>query len=95
MPGRAVEAAGDVDLITDLAAEDLINLSLIDADATRAGDQRFKLVSGPGLRASEAKLVYDAGLDRTELRLEIDGAPGVDMIVLISGDQPNFANFVL
>lgn len=84
-----------VNLITDLAPEDKIDLSPIDADATQSGNQAFTLVSSLDGHAGEAALVYDAGADETALLLDTDGDGAANITIRLSGDQTGFTNFVL
>jgi Ca2+-binding RTX toxin-like protein len=90
------DSAGDgLDLITDLANEDRIDLSLIDAKANKGGNQAFTLVDELSGAAGEAALVYDGALDQTRLLLNVDGDAEAEMVVVIAGDHSAFTNFVL
>lgn len=81
------------DTITDLTADDLIDLSAIDADATLKGDQAFVLVSGFTGQAGQLML-NDLGGD-TELLGDVNGDGVPDFTVHLSGDQTGFNHFVL
>jgi Ca2+-binding RTX toxin-like protein len=81
------------DIIRDLAAEDTIDLSAIDADVTEAGDQGFILVASASGHAGEMTLVHDADRDVTCLSLYVDDNFGVDGRIVLLGDQSNFDNF--
>ena len=83
------------DLVVDLEAADVVDLSHIDADVTAKGDQAFHLVSALGGHAGEAALVYDADADQTRLELDTDGDGAADAVVLFSGQHADFTNFVL
>lgn len=84
-----------VDLITDLDAHDVIDISGIDADHHQEGDQAFRLVSAFDGGRGEAKLSFDAENNRTILALDVNGDQVADMIVHISGQHTDFTNFVL
>jgi VCBS repeat-containing protein len=83
------------DLITHLEAQDLIDLSAIDADTTLAGDQAFILVSGFDHRAGEAVLSYDHDAKQTQLMLDIDGDAKADFVLDIAGKHADFTGLVL
>jgi Ca2+-binding RTX toxin-like protein len=86
---------GAHDLIQGLSAKDVIDLSAIDADATQAGDQAFRLVSSLTGHAGEAALVYDGATHLTLLQVDTDGDGAPDAEVAIAGDHAGFTNFVL
>lgn len=83
------------DLITDLEASEVIDLSAIDADLGQKRDQAFTLVSSLNGHAGEAALAYDPGTDRTSLLLDQNGDGTADITILLAGDQTGFTNFVL
>lgn len=83
------------DLITDLDNFDDIDLSAIDTNRHKFGDQKFVLVEVLDGHRGEAALVYDAGADQTSLLLDIGGDGQADQVILISGDHTDFTNFVL
>jgi serralysin len=83
------------DTIVDLNDNDIINLKLIDANSTLAGDQKFKLVDGFDGHAGQAWLSYDDVKNKTVLQLDIDGDSKADMRVLMTGDHSDFIGFVL
>lgn len=82
------------DIILDLARNDKIDLSAIDANQGVDGDQAFVLVGALTRHAGEAALSYDAGLDLTTLSLDVDGG-AVDGMITMSGDHTDFTRFVL
>jgi len=83
------------DRITDLEAQDRILLTNIDAKTDRAGNQAFDLVGALTGNSGEAVLVYDAGADETQLRLDVDGDGTADGVIVLDGDQTGFVNFAL
>ena len=83
------------DLITDLEASDVIDLSGIDADRSQAGDQAFHLVTALSGHAGEAALSYDSASGLTRLELDVDGDGHADAVIAISGDATAFTGFVL
>jgi Ca2+-binding RTX toxin-like protein len=91
----AIESVGrSRDLIYDLAKGDRIDLSAIDANIKKAGDQSFVLAStftGPG----QAVLSYDMASDLTSLTLYANGDSRADGLITMAGDQTSFHGFVL
>ncbi|WP_122464923.1 calcium-binding protein [Brevundimonas lutea] len=79
------------DRITDLADEDRIDLSRIDADTTRGGDQAFALVDAFSGQAGQATLTYQGGV--TFLNLDIDGDGSSDFLLRLQGDQRDHDNW--
>jgi choice-of-anchor C domain-containing protein len=85
----------DPDLITDLEAQDLIDVRGLDANLNKDGDQAFQLVAAFTSKAAQAVLSYDALANRTSLLLDQDGDAKADMTIAMSGDQTGFTGFVL
>jgi Ca2+-binding RTX toxin-like protein len=85
---------GGDDLITDLQAGDVVDLSAIDTGG-RAGDQAFRQVDAFTGNAGQAVLAYDAESDTTTLSLDGDSDAIADMTISMAGDQRDFAGFVL
>ncbi|HEX8232549.1 MAG TPA: calcium-binding protein [Caulobacteraceae bacterium] len=86
-----------VEIIADLAADELIDISALDADIYASGDQKFLLVSELSGARGEAALVYDAKADKTLLLLETGGwndEPDYT-IELLDGDWTGFTGFKL
>lgn len=83
------------DLISDLEGSDVIDLSAIDANQTKGGNQAFTLVGAFTHHAGEAVLSYDSGTGKTSLMLDTNGDAHTDMLILIAGDHHSFGNFVL
>jgi Ca2+-binding RTX toxin-like protein len=83
------------DLIHDLAAGDAIDLAMIDADSHTAGDQAFHLVSGFTRHAGELTITYQAAKGVTLIQGDVDGDGFADLVITVSGDHHDFANFVL
>ena len=79
------------DRITDLGAEDRIDLSRIDADTTRDGDQAFALVDAFSGQAGQATLTLRG--DVTFLNLDIDGDGSSDFLLRLQGDQRDHDNW--
>jgi Ca2+-binding RTX toxin-like protein len=78
------------DVIADLTAEDVIDISAIDANWYVQGDQKFKLASEFNEDGGRARLVYDAKLDSTFLLLDVDGYGADYTIELRHGDWTGF-----
>jgi Ca2+-binding RTX toxin-like protein len=81
------------DLITDLAAEDVINLKAIDADTGTAGNQAFTIVSVLSGVAGEMAITYD-GL-QTSWMMDTDGDAVADGVFQATGDHAAHASYVL
>jgi serralysin len=80
---------GGFDRITDFTAgEDLIDLSRIDARAGTPEDDAFVIVGQFGNVAGEAVLSYDAGLNLTTFRADVNGDGVADFELLINGQTP-------
>lgn len=84
-----------IDLITDLDAHDIIDISAIDADRHQEGDQAFVLMNTFNGGRGEATLSYDAETKLTSLMLDVNGDKVADMVVHIEGQHTDFASFVL
>lgn len=83
------------DLITDLTADDFIDLSGVDADVLLAGDQAFTFVEALTGVAGQATLLFDSTSNRTLLSLDVDGDGVADFAIRMVGDQSAFTGFVL
>jgi Ca2+-binding RTX toxin-like protein len=93
----AAPGAGDLGraMIRDLEAQDVIDLSAIDADPGKDGDQRFRLVDEFTGKPGQATFAYDAGAHATLLSLDIDGDGHADLALEMAGDQTGFGGLVL
>lgn len=78
----------ETDFITDYSAAqgDRLDLSAIDADITKAGDQAFSLVTSFSKHAGEMTLVYTAPNNTTLLKLDVDGDGVADFQLKFTGD---------
>jgi Ca2+-binding RTX toxin-like protein len=83
------------DTIADLANEDRIDLSAIDANSAKAGDQAFKLATALTGKAGQAVLTYDKGAGATHLSLDVDGDGTADSVIDLTGKHLDFTDFVL
>ena len=83
------------DRIVDLTDDDWIDLSGIDANAGAGGDQAFVLVAKFTGAAGQATLQWNGMLERTVLKVDVDGDRKGDMVVHIEGDHTDFTHFVL
>jgi Ca2+-binding RTX toxin-like protein len=83
------------DLIKNLAAGDVIDLSAVDARADKAGDQAFRLVDHFTHVAGQLELSYDAATGRTTLSGDVDGDGKADLVIEMTGDHHDFAGLVL
>ena len=93
----ADSSTGNSDRIFDFnaGAGEIIDISAIDADLGAGGDQAFVIVASFGGNAGEAILVYDAGLNRTNLFLDQNGDNEADFALTINGDQTAGTGLVL
>ncbi|HEX8233323.1 MAG TPA: M10 family metallopeptidase C-terminal domain-containing protein [Caulobacteraceae bacterium] len=83
------------DRIMDLAAEDTIDLSRIDANVLTEGDDAFVLTDRFHGVAGEAVMRYRAKTDLTVLWLDHNGDGRADMTIVMRGDHGGFENLVL
>ena len=85
------------DTIVDFTVGDTIDLSLIDADATTAGDQAFHLGGGGGHAGDLIVRSFDAGNNRTEVDLYVNNDRYIDAAIWLTGDHTGLtaADFVL
>lgn len=83
----------NADYIQDLATGDLIDLSAIDAKASKVGDQAFNLVAAFTGKEAQAVLSYDGAT--TSLSLDTNGDAVADAVITMAGDQTGFTGFVL
>jgi Ca2+-binding RTX toxin-like protein len=85
------------DRITDFsaAAGDEIYLSALDADVFAKGNQAFEFVNKFTGDAGQAVLRYDAGHDRTTLKLDVDGDGRSDFALTIDGHATTADGWVL
>ncbi|HEX4736913.1 MAG TPA: hypothetical protein VH331_05055, partial [Allosphingosinicella sp.] len=87
------------DTITDLTLGDLIDLSAIDADTTRAGQQHFSFVNGGAFTNHAGELIaVDNGSGNWTISADIDGDGAADLQILVhvtDGHQINANDFHL
>ena len=83
------------DRIMDLEAIDVIDLSAIDADTARDGDQVFRLVDALTGQAGQLTLTWVAASRFTVLAADVDGDGVADMRVVLYGRHDDFDNFRL
>lgn len=88
--------AGAADVVTDFArGRDVIDVSRIDADADRRGDQAFHLGETPG-HAGDIVIRYEAEANRTTLAFHVDGDGVADMLIRLDGNHDlNAGDFIL
>ena len=83
------------DAIVDLSDEDRIDLSHIDADTERAGNQAFHIVDHFDGHAGQLMLTYDSTSDTTIVLGDTDGNFVPDFGMVLNGDQRDFAGWTL
>jgi Ca2+-binding RTX toxin-like protein len=82
--GESTKSARD--LITDLTAQDILDLSLIDADTNTAGDQAFVLVAAFSSVAGQYSLTFDAVSGQSLLQADVNGDSKADLVIAFTGD---------
>jgi len=83
------------DRITDLSNSDVIDVSKIDADVTRSGDNAFTVVDAFSGRAGQIMLRYDSGTAVTSIYFDVNGDRSADMLIVAAGSHADFDNFIL
>ncbi len=80
-------AANGIDLITDfLRGEDKIDLSTIDANRSKAGDQAFKFVADHTNKAAgQIEATFDAGRNVTVIEAYTNKDNAADMVIELTG----------
>ena len=89
---------GLLDIITDFGAGDLIDLSTIDANKKKSGDQAFKLLKkeGADLTGKAGQLAYDQKKGTTTVQGDVDGNGKADFKLELTGKiDLDKADFVL
>jgi Ca2+-binding RTX toxin-like protein len=89
------ESGQAADLIGDLDVADIIDLSAIDANAGKAGNQAFHLVGHFTGNGGQLVLSYKAKTDITTLAGDVNGDGKADISIHISGDHTDFTGIVL
>jgi Ca2+-binding RTX toxin-like protein len=80
------------DTITDLLAEDFIDLSAIDANTALGGDQAFVKVGAFSGVAGQLTLSLSGA--STLLRVDVNGDSVADMTITLTGNHVSHSNFV-
>jgi serralysin len=83
------------DLIEDLENNDFIDVSQIDANWEKGGNQAFDLASAFDGKPGEAVISYNKHVGATEVAFDVTGDGRPDMVIRIEGDHTDFTNFVL
>jgi Ca2+-binding RTX toxin-like protein len=86
---------GASDRITDLQALDTIDVSLIDADVSNAGDQAFVFVGSFSGAAGQATARYQASGNVTTFAFDTNGDSVADIAIIAVGDHRAHDSFVL
>ena len=78
---------GLVDIIADFGTGDLIDLSTIDANKKKSGDQAFKLLKkeGADLTGKAGQLAYDQKKGTTTVQGDVDGNGKADFKLELTG----------
>ena len=78
-------AAGGRDTIRDFASGDKIDLHLIDANASLAGDQAFSFIGTNAFSGAAGQLRYAASGGNTLISGDVNGDKVADFSILVSG----------
>lgn len=81
------------DVIYDFRDGDKCNMSAIDANALRTGNNSFSIDQGGGLKAGEIKLTYSAGVNRIDINT--DGDAAFEMSLFVRGIKLDAGDFIL
>lgn len=88
--------AGGVDIIADfVAGQDLVDVSLIDANSVAAGDQAFAFVAAFTGVAGQATLSFQSGVNRTIFSGDVNGDGVADVVIVFVGQVNAGDGFVL
>ncbi|HEX8233154.1 MAG TPA: hypothetical protein VF559_07410 [Caulobacteraceae bacterium] len=82
----------ETELIVDYEAQDVVDLSGIDADSAAGGDQGFTVVAGPTGAAGDLWIKYDGVHDRTIVRGDLDGDKHADFTLVLLGEHDQVLN---
>ncbi|HEX8232219.1 MAG TPA: M10 family metallopeptidase C-terminal domain-containing protein [Caulobacteraceae bacterium] len=91
----ALTDKGDVIRDFSAAEHDLIDLSLLDANSLKEGNQALRFVEAFTGHAGQALLTYQEVRDRTLLQLDVDGDARADFTLRINGCVSSADGFVL
>jgi glucose/arabinose dehydrogenase len=83
------------DTIAYVSNIDVVDVSHIDADATRSGNQKFAQVDHFTGHAGQMFVHFNASDNLTYVRFDVNGDSKADMTIQIMGDQHNLDNFIL
>jgi Ca2+-binding RTX toxin-like protein len=81
--------------ITDLTNTDVIDISNLDANTLKGGNQAFHLVHHFKDKPGDAVLSYDSDTNKTSLMLDTNGDGKADAVIQLDGHHTDFTNFVL
>jgi Ca2+-binding RTX toxin-like protein len=89
----AESATGRADVMYDFRNGDRCNLSQIDANANRAGNNAFVIDAGGGLLAGEIKLTFNSSGTRVDINT--DGDAAFEMTLFARGIRLDAGDFIL
>lgn len=89
-------AQGGRDRILDMTADDILDLSAIDANTGLGGNQAFVRAASLSGTAGQYTLVYDSSANESLLSADVNGDGIADLSITLSGDVTGFtAGWVL
>jgi len=83
-------AQGSRDRILDMTADDILDLSAIDANTGLGGNQAFFQAASLSGTAGQYTLVYDSGANESVLAADVNGDGVADLLITLSGDVTGF-----
>lgn len=93
--GDTGATTADADLILDFGKKDRIDLSAIDTNATKDGDQAFKFF-GTGDLGTKPGVSYEHVGTQTHVSIDTNGDATADMLIILEGNLTLTANqFIL
>jgi Ca2+-binding RTX toxin-like protein len=85
--GDSTETIDGADIILDFNGKlDVIDLSAIDAKASKDGDQAFKFIGNADFTGKEGQLRFEKSGGDTHVLMDVDGDSTADMVISLDGN---------